>query len=83
LAYLKRGFSVVITVGGRWRKNVGSGAEGDVVAALLAGLLLIAACEPEQAATAHRSSLQKPLMGRWTLPTLPRPLTTTAGRSEA
>lgn len=36
--------------------------------ALLAGLLLIAVCSREkQAAIAHRSSLQKPLMGGWTL----------------
>ena len=36
--------------------------------ALLAGLLLIAICYREkQAAIVHRSSLQKPLMGGWTL----------------
>jgi hypothetical protein len=35
-----------------------------VLLALLAGLLLIAVCNREmQAATVHRSSLQKPLMG--------------------
>jgi nitrous oxide reductase accessory protein NosL len=35
-----------------------------VLLALLAGLLLIAGCHWEkQKATAHRSSLQKPLMG--------------------
>ena len=31
---------------------------------LLAGLLLIATCEPEQAAIVHRSNVQKPLIGR-------------------
>jgi len=30
---------------------------------LLAGLLLIAACKPEQAAIVHRSDVQKPLIG--------------------
>jgi len=31
---------------------------------LLAGLLLIAACKPVQAAIVHRSDVQKPLIGR-------------------
>ena len=50
----------MISVGGRWRKKAGVYPEGDVVAALLAGLLLIATCNSlEQATIAHRSSLQK------------------------
>jgi len=42
---------------------------------LLAGLLLIAACEPEQAAITHRSNVQKPLIGREDSRPSQRPLT--------